>query len=581
MKIRLLISLFCLIACYGQAQQAVELDALLFQKIPTRDGTKLSADIYKPRKMAKPLPAIMVLTPYGANEKVDRAMYFARRGYVFVTVDCRGRGHSEGVFTPFEDDGKDGHDAVEWIAKQPWCNGQVGMMGGSYRGMVQWMTLKNFPPHLKSIVPTASVGPGIDFPKKNGIFYKYAARWLALVNGKSYNDAIFSAYKYWQQKNLNSFKNHMAYEDFAQYTGSNVRVFKKWVAHPDFDAYWQQFYPTSKDYQKMNIPTLTITGYYDGDQPGALHYYNQHMKYGNSAAKQKHYLIVGPWTHGGTRKPAKSFGKFKFGDNAVIDMNKLHLDWFDWTLKGKASSKPAFLKDKVAYYETGTNQWRYQSTFKPFSDKNLTLYLSSQNGQANDHGHPAWLKSDKPTNQQGTPDSFVYDPLDQSITKDWATQVSLSKQNFVVYQSQPLKEDIVITGHLKAKLYLSLNTPDTDLLISVYEVTADGETQYLRNDFLRARYRESLTKSKMITPGKVLLYTLDKAWYFSKKIKKGSAIRLVISPLDWLSYQHNYNSGKDVSKETAKDAKTCTIKVYHSAKYPSRLVLPLDTNSKK
>ncbi len=581
MKTRLLFFLFYLLVYGTQAQQDVELDALLFQKIPTRDGINLSADIYKPHQMEKPLPAIMVLTPYGANEKVDRAMYFARRGYVFVTVDCRGRRHSEGTFTPFEDDGKDGYDAVEWIAKQPWCNGKVGMMGGSYRGMVQWMTLKNFPPHLKSIVPTASVGPGIDFPKRNGMFYKYAARWLALVNGKSQNDALFGAVDYWQQKELNAFKNHLPYQDFAQYSGSNVRVFKKWVAHPDFDAYWKQFYPTSQNYQKINIPILTITGHYDADQPGALHYYKQHMQHGNQAARQNHYLIIGPWSHGGTRKPAKSLGKLKFGDNAVIDINKLHLDWFDWTLKGKANAKPTFLKDRVAYYEMGDNQWRYQPILKSFSDKNLTLYLDSKNGEANNIGHPAWLTTDKPSNTTNKPDHFVYDPLDQSVTKDWATQISLAKKNYVIYQSKPLTEDIVVTGHLKAELYLSLNTKDTDLLIVAYEVTPDGETNFLRNDILRARYRTSLEKSTLVKPGKVLLYTLDKAWYFSKKIKKGSAIRLMIGALDWTSYQHNYNSGKDVSKETKRDAQTCTVKVYHSAQYPSRLVLPLDTNPKK
>ena len=292
MKKLLLLLIFAFLGvCQLYAQNDVELDALLFQKVPTKDGINLSANVYKPTDMKAPLPAIVVFTPYVANEKVNRAMYFARRGYVFVTADCRGRGHSEGVFTPFEKDGQDGHDVIEWVAKQPWCNGKVGMMGGSYRGMVQWMTMKNFPPHLKSVVPTASVGPGIDFPKRNGVFGKYAARWLSLVNGKSYNGDMFGNGTYWVQKFNNSFKKYVPFAEFAKYSGSNDRVFQQWIAHPDFDEYWQKFYPSPKDYQKFNIPILTITGFFDGDQPGAMHYYTQHMKYGNAEAKKQHYLI--------------------------------------------------------------------------------------------------------------------------------------------------------------------------------------------------------------------------------------------------------------------------------------------------
>lgn len=576
MKKLIFIFLLCLPQFHIQAQNKVELEPLLFQKIPIRNGKKLSADIYKPAKMDKPLPAILVLTPYLSNEKVKRAMYFAQRGYVFVTADCRGRRQSDGVFTPFENDGQDGHDVVEWVAKQPWCNGKVGMMGGSYRGMVQWMILKNFPPHLKSIVPTASVGPGIDFPKGNGIFNKYAAQWLAMVNGRSQNDAIFEAYQYWRNKSKSFLKKHLPFVEYAKYTASNDRVFRKWVAHPDFDEYWQSFYPTPKDYKKINIPVLTITGHYDGDQAGALHYYSQHMKHGNATAKNKHYLVIGPWTHGGTRKPNKKWRYLTFGKNSLIDMNKLHLDWFDWTLKGKEKSKPELLKDKVTYYETVTNKWRHQSVFKEYSDKNLVYYLSSKDGQANYTSHPAWLNKNKPAKKE-KPDSFVYNPLEQPTDTEHKAS---GKQNLVIYRSVPFVGDVVLSGRIKANLYLEIDTPDTDFGWAVYEVLSDGKANYLKGGVMRARYRKSLEKAELVKPGKVNLYTLDKSQYFSKKIKKGSSIQLYVYPANNSYKQRNYNSGKDVSKETAKDAKTCTVKVHHSAKYPSHLVLPIDTNKK-
>jgi uncharacterized protein len=157
------------------------------QKIITRDGTKLSGTIYLPENQNDKLPVIFTFTPYNSDSYHDRGMFFAKNGYVFASVDVRGRGNSEGKFEPFAHEAQDGFDVTEWMAQQSFCNGKVGMWGGSYSGWNQWAVAKEFPPHLTTIVPAASVYPGLDFPNPNNIFLSYTMNWLTLVSGLTQN----------------------------------------------------------------------------------------------------------------------------------------------------------------------------------------------------------------------------------------------------------------------------------------------------------------------------------------------------------------------------------------------------------
>ena len=203
-----------------------EIDIVLEQQITMKDGIKLAAKIWKPAGLEKPVPAIFVLTPYISDEAQQRATFFAQHGYVYVSVDCRGRGNSEGEFYPFEQDGPDGAQVVRWITQQPWCDGQVAMLGGSYRGMVQWQTLRELPSGLKTIVPTAAAHPGIDAPWPNNIFASYFTRWLGFVTGKTGNTRLFGDTTYWSQKFYNLYKNHESFSKLAEITGIPEKIFK-------------------------------------------------------------------------------------------------------------------------------------------------------------------------------------------------------------------------------------------------------------------------------------------------------------------------------------------------------------------
>ena len=576
MSIRILFTFLLILSAFNLNAQ--EVDIRLYQKVPMRDGINLSANVYLPAERPEPLPVILIYTPYVNDEANDRGMYFARNGYVFISLDLRGRGNSEGEYAPFEKDGIDGYDAIEWISQQPWCNGKVGMMGGSYRGMVQWLTLKQKPKALVSMVPTASVGPGIDFPKSNGIFYNYALQWLTFTSGRSSNSNMFGNGTYWYSKALKKFHKKLPYNQWDDIAlGTKNEIFQKWIAHPDFDEYWQGFYPTAEEYAGFDLPILTITGYFDGDQPGAMTYYKGHHAHASQSALDKHYLIFGPWSHAGTRNPVTELGGLKFGEDSKLNMRKLHREWFDWTMKGK--EKPEFLKERVAIYMMKENEWQYDESYGALTSDTLTYYLSSPESEARNLHNQGKLINDLP-GKEG-PDQFVYDPLDTTL------EASYTGPNFyldpsagygddkLVYISKPLEREMSLIGQMELGVYIELDVKDTDIIVAAYEKTALGETIYLGRDQLRARYRNGLETSELVTPGEINFYKFDDFYFTARKLSKGSRIMIEITHNNYPSTQKNYNSGKDVSTESGADAQVATVKLHHSKKYPSYLKLPV------
>jgi len=561
------------------AQVAKNVDLMWGIKIPMGDGVRLGATIYKP-KDGEPTPAIFTLTPYIADSYHSRAYYFAQHGYAFVLVDCRGRGNSEGAFEPFVNEERDGRDVVEWLAAQPWCNGSVTMWGGSYAGFDQWMTLKAFAPHLGTIVPVASAHAAVDFPFRNNVFSSYEMQWLTFTSGATANNNLFGEQSFWIEKYREMYLNHRPFKELDQIVGNKTTLFQTWLQHPMPDAYWDGMTLTPADYDRINIPILTITGHYDDDQPGALHYYRLHMQ-SSSPARDHHYLIIGPWDHAGTRTPNKEFGGLTFGEASLLDMNKLHKEWYDWTLKG--ASPPEFLKKRVAYYVMGADEWKYADSLEAISNATIRLYLNSANGQANDVFHSGNLDEMPPGESQ--PDQYVYDPLDTRLAelereevKDCLTDQRYALNLFdngLVYHSTPFNADIEITGYLRLVVWIALDVPDTDFQVVVSEISRNGAQIQLTHDLMRARYRESLRQEKLVTSGEINCYEFTSFYFFSRRVAKGSRLRLVISSPNSIYLQKNYNSGGIVAEESGADARTAHVTLYHDANHASFLELPV------
>ncbi|MFC2131040.1 CocE/NonD family hydrolase [Bacteroidota bacterium] len=582
-KLFLLIIILSLVLTFPAFAGTIKkVDILFHQKVPARDGINLNVDIYKPADLKESLPTLFVFTPYTTDGVYKDAMFFAENGYVVVAGDMRGRGNSEGEFIPFEFEGKDGYDICKWISGQPWSNGEIGMFGGSYVGMVQWLILKEMPPALKTIIPTATVGPGIDFPMLNNILYTYNTQWLTFTLGNALNRNAFIDHKYWNAVYAELFINHIPYAKLDEISGMGIdKNFQNWISHPKFDEYYRNVLPKPEEYAKFNIPILTITGHFDDDQPGTMNYYNSFMKYGTGTARNNCYFIIGPWNHGGTRRPKKEHQNMKFGENSVLDMNKLHLEWFNWTLKD--SSKPEFLKDKVASYEMGSNEWKYASQLNGLHNEEHIYYIHSQGGKVNDVFNSGYLNFQKPKKEK--PDSYTYNPIDtigasekiqeQLIDFAWREEKEAFAPDKLVYHSEPFAADVVFTGQVGLNAYISMDVPDTDFEAILYEIRPDGKCIYLTSDLMRARHRNSLEQEEFVEKDEIYLYNFKTFHFISRKLMKGSRLRLVVGALNSPYYQKNYNSGGDVSFETAKDAKTAKVKLWHNSDYPSSLILPI------
>jgi uncharacterized protein len=561
-------------------------------KIPMPDKVELNATLYLPKaKDGAPLktPVIFTLTPYISDTYHARAAYFASHGYAFALVDVRGRGNSGGEFEPFAQEPRDGHDVVEWFAQQPFCDGKVAMWGGSYAGFDQWATAKEFPPHLATIVPVASAHPPLDYPSLDNVGETYDVQWFTLTSGRAAQNNLFADQKFWRTKFLDAYKKHIAFKTLDSFVGNPSVNFQRVLKHPTADAYYDAMVPTTEQFKKSTLPILTITGQYDGDELGALTFYRDHIANASPEVRAKHFLIIGPWDHAGTRTPTDEVGGVKFGPAAILDLNDLHRQWYDWTMKKGA--KPEFLKNQVAYYllapgNSGANgEWKYADDFAGLVANPKGFYLDSKNGDANGVFRSGTLTEKKPS--EGA-DQYVYDPLDTSRGEnvegvepnektagiDQRFSLSIGKDG-LVYHTDPLPAETPLIGCPKLSLWISIDTPDTDLSADLYEIQSDGTSIALWSDIRRLRYRESLREAKLVKPGEIVKCDFDPGLFVARRLMKGSRLRLVISSPNSIFWQKNYNSGGVVADETAKDARICHVKVYHDVNHASTIQLPL------
>jgi uncharacterized protein len=566
-------------------------------RIPTRDGTKLNATAYLPVKKEDGTllkePTVLLLTPYVADTYHAVASYFAQRGYGFLLVDCRGRGNSEGSFDPFVKDADDAYDVIEWTAGQEFSTGQITMWGGSYSGMNQWLAASRLPPHLTTIVPVAAVRPGYDFPGPRNQPVPYDAQWLTLVSGVTAQFGLFKDNDFWTQTFYRAYRGFVPFRELDAFVGNPSPVFQKWIQHPEVDSFWLNLNPRTEELAKIKIPVLTITGQYDGAEFGNLSWYWEYLRSGANGAAENTYLVIGPWDHAGTRNPTSEVGGVKFGHASLLDVKNLHRRWWDWILK--SGSKPEFLKDHVAYYllgpgNEGKGDWRNAPSLESVEKSHLSLFLSSGGGAKS-----LFASGSLTTSAPGAgSDSYVYDPLDlrrgeqvenipynESTTNIDQRLASSINGDGLIYQSDPMSEEISVTGFPTLSLWLSMDVPDTDIAVNLYEVLPDGVAINIWSDVIRARYRESERVAKLVTPSEVDRYYFDPRFFVARRMAKGSRLRLIVAAPNSIYYQKNYNSGGAVASETKADARTAHVVLHHDAEHQSRLIVPLGDAASK
>ncbi len=558
-------------------------------RIPLRDGVELAALVYRPRPEQGPVPCVVALTPYMADGLHPRGVYFAGQGFAFIAVDVRGRGNSEGTFRPFIQEANDGFDVIEWVARQPFCNGKVAMWGASYLGYAQWATAKEKPPHLATIVPMAAPYLGVDFPMRSNIHYPYLLRWLMFTAARTPQTLIFSDDALWSRTFKEWHQSGVSFRALTRCFGGEFPVLEDWLDHPEPDAFWRAHNPTAEQYAALGIPVLTLTGSYDDDQPGALEHYRNYMKSTSTQRLGRHYLVIGPWDHAGLSMPAAHFGGIQCGPASLLDIPQLLSQWYAWTLG--TGDKPPFLERPVAYYVMGAERWRYADTLDSVTVRHEAYFLDSE-GNATDVFSSGSLSA-RPG--AGAPDSYRFDPADtHTLEVDAEARAdgnSLTDQSVilalggksVVYHTAPFEEPIEISGFFRLSVWMAIDCPDTDLYVSVHEIRADGSSIRLSTDALRARYREGLERPKLIATPEPLRYEFDRFTFISRQVARGSRLRLVIAPMGRIIgatfAEKNYNSGGCVAEETVADARPVGVRLFHDHQHPSALYVPLGVGS--
>jgi uncharacterized protein len=571
-------------------------DIEMSRMIPVRDGTELEAWITKPSNNNAKVPTILTLTQYDIDggRHGDSAGYYAHRGYAFVQAYVRGRGQSGGVKSDSlgAQVGRDGHDLVEWIAAQPWSDGRVVMFGGSFVGMTQWQTAAQLPAHLAAIAPYVPIYPGWDVPNTNGIPQAWTTVILGYVAGRSLNNGFIRNPDYWQGKML---EQYAAYRPFSELSnamgiaaddwwmldaqGKKQSMFDVWLDHVGDAAFNLAAEPKAESYARMNFPVLTVTGFYDDDQPGTLHYYRNYLASAPAAAVAQLHLVIGPWNHAGAQEPTQMIEGAPIPEAAVVDMQKLHADWYDYAL-GRGPLPP-LLRSNVAYFMLGADEWRYAKTLDSASSgKELTLFLAEPSGTPQDVFRSGQLVP-KPHRVE-PPAGIVSDPheLPELAVAKYAADENLTSQfrafqkRAITFHSEPFAVATEIAGHMRLTLECEADAPDFDLWAQVSMLLADGSAVRLGEDIRRARFRHSQFKEELVEPGQPLEIPFEFNW-LARRIPAGARLRLTIAPLNSPNYQKNFNSGGRPGYEKIDAARVANIKIFHDAKRPSRLTLPL------
>jgi uncharacterized protein len=518
------------------------------------DGALIATAIVRNKKKLTPQPVVLMYNIYAGGE-LAICKEAVTKGYTGIVCNTRGKRLSPDSIVPFEYDGDDAYHIIDWISKQPWCNGQVAMYGGSYLGFAQWSAAKKLHPALKTIVPQVSVGAGIDYPMHNGVFLNYMLQWIHYVTNNKLTDRDdFSNGVKWRGLYKKCYARGASFRSLDSLDGKPNAIFQRWLQHPVYDDFWQKMTPQQQEFNAINIPILTTTGYWDDDQVGAMYYYKQYHQWNKNP---NYYLLIGPYDHGGAQGyPSRNLNGYVLDSVANIVIHDVVFEWFDYILKGK--EKPEILKDKVNFQVMGANEWRHVSSLQKMSNDTLRLYLSATKNKDR-----YLLSANKPNKQ-----SFISQTVDLKDRSEVDTLNSAQKpasyktvdtafakkKHELVFETAPFEKSFTISGASIASFFTRINKKDIDIAYDIYEQLPDGTYLSLVGNWQRASYAKDRTKRMLLTPGKTEQVNIANTYTTCRQVQKGSKLVIVVGLLKLYNAQLNYGTGKDVSDETILDA---------------------------
>jgi putative CocE/NonD family hydrolase len=568
--------------------------------IPMRDGVTLRADILLPNAVEGDstqrarvsrvpatlgasegkFPALIYRTPYGKHFALKEYTTFEKavaRGYAVVVQDVRGRYASDGEFVAYQNEGRDGFDTIEWVAKQQWCDGNVGTFGLSYPGAVQWLAAVENPPHLKAMAPAMTFSTPRNFFYSGGVFDGSWLEWIwmniapdirrrnNLAGPRSYEEAAES----WKREHegMQSFLPLSELPDLKEVSP----FYYEWLGHPPADEWWDWAELRNK-YGKVHAAVLNLSGWYDEayGPDGATTNFNGLLKErGEKDARTR--TIIGAWTHGGQEKTKA--GEREFGASAAIDYDELILRWMDHYVRGMQNGVER--EKPVRIFVMGKNEWRDEDAWPLARAETRTYYLRSESNSA----RYARLNQ-TPPNRDGAYNEIFSDPA-HPVTDRYSAygahnyRALAGGKDVLVYDSDPLLADTEVTGPIHAEIFISADVPDVDLWVRLLDVAPDGTALNLMSpglDVLRASYRDEKKEPELLKAGEVYRLNLDRM-LTSNVFRAGHQIRVQISGAFFPHFSRNLQSGEP----EATSARMCPghIRIHHDPDHRSRIELPV------
>jgi putative CocE/NonD family hydrolase len=572
--------------------------------IPMRDGSSLATDLYFPTQ-AGIYPVLLERTPYGKHQSAMVGMgmpqFLAQHGYIVAIQDARGRYASDGTWYPFLEEAwgekRDGYDTVEWLARQPWSSGKVGMFGGSFAGFNQYLMAGDLPPHLAALFPRqAPCSLRQEWVYRGGAFeLGFMFMWAARQSKEALRNRL-------TQLEHQSLQNALTFASSWPLTSQPLfhdpfQWIQDYLNLQDDEEYWRQW-DVSIHHAACDRPMYHMASWYDIFLGGSLkNFCGMRAQATSDAARRKHRLIIGPWLHGPwvDKAPAgRLAGEMDFGQEALWDLNDGLLRWFEFWLKGidnGVMSEPA-----VRYFVMGLNQWKTADDWPPPGIQSRNLYFSQRKSGSSRSlydGSLHWNPPDKSVE----PAVYTHDPDDPVPSLGGNTLFSLAVRKpgeefnwddfnaqagprdqraievrCLTFTTEPLDNDLEVTGPVHASLYVSSSALDTDFVVRLCDVYPDGRSILVCDGIQRARYRESDYQPSLLEPGKVYAISVD-LWATSNLFRAGHRIRVVVNSSCFPRFDINPGTGE--SGATATRKVKAENRIHMDRDFPSHIVLPV------
>ena len=542
-------------------------------KIKMRDTVELSTDIYFPVGTQNNLPVILIRTAYDKSSLSNYGEYYSKKGYVVAIQDVRGKYKSQGDFIPYINEGNDGYDTIEWLAKQEWSNGKVGMIGGSYSGSVQLAAAIERPSHLVTIIPNITPAtPFYNTPFENGVFaLGWAIRWSDMlqkdISAKDLKDKFVDVFK----KDWHEELDYLPVIDLdKKVAGKEIEFWRRWLQENlNSDFFQSQNYFDKLD--NIKIPVLLQSGWFDVANRGLKLLYQGLINSGNNNVS----MIIGPWIH--SDKSSNKIGDIDFGPEAGIDLFEIYTKWFDYWLKGNMNNISNM--PKVQLFNIGPNQWEYSNSYPSEDSKETKFFLSKKISKDDSLKHERLVIEE--SKRSSGMKKYFYDPSNPNISLLYMMKknkineyqnINENRKDVLIFDTEAFENSFTITGPIKAVIYASSDAVDTDFSVTLTGIDLDGNIFPIGNTFgiIRAKYRNSPYIPELIERNKIYKYEIDLSHTYYT-LKPGEKLRLEISSSSFPEYARNLNTGKN--NYTTNEYKIAEQMIYFNKKYPSHLVL--------